>query len=104
MTWENIRLSEIVFERWFDKASTVTEDVVRLGLHDCKPSRIWDAETRNPVNERAGEQVEKPRVRWISLFADHDTGNIHKQLDRELKEGIPVDNEICLGSHQCANP
>lgn len=51
----------------------------------------------NPMNEFAGEEVEEPRVRWISLFADHDTGNIHKQLDRELEEGIPGDNEICLG-------
>lgn len=51
----------------------------------------------NPVDECAGEQVEKPRVRWISLFADCDTGNIHKQLDRDLKEGVPGDSGICLG-------
>lgn len=50
-----------------------------------------------PMDECAGEQVEKPRVRWISLFTDHDTGNIHKQLDRELKEGIPGDSGICFG-------
>lgn len=52
----------------------------------------------NPMDECAGEQVEKTGVRWIySLFADHDTGNIHKQLDGELKEGIPRANGICLG-------
>lgn len=52
----------------------------------------------NPMDECAGGQVEKPRVRWIeSLFADHDTGNTHKQLNGELKEGIPGDNGICLG-------
>lgn len=51
----------------------------------------------NPMDECAGEQVEKTRVRWIySLFADHETGNIHKQLDGELKEGIPGANGIAL--------
>lgn len=35
----------------------------------------------NSMDECAGEQVEKTRVRWIySLFADHETRNIHKLL------------------------
>lgn len=65
-----------------------------MGLHDCIPEML---KQENPVGECAGEQVEKCRVRWISLFGDHDTGNIHKQLDGELKEGIPGDHGICLG-------
>lgn len=65
----------------------------------CMTANLTESEMlkqENPVDECAGEQVEKPRVRWISLFTDHDTGNIHKQLDGELKEGIPEIMEFAL--------
>lgn len=58
-------------------------------MHDCKPAGSEILKQENPMGECAGEQLEKPRVRWINLFTDHDTGNIHKQLDGELKEEIP---------------
>lgn len=58
---------------------------------------LAESEMLKQENECTGEQVAKPIVRWIySLSAYHDTGN--KQLDEELKGGVPEDTGICLGS------
>ena len=60
---------------------------MRLGLRGCgRTINLAEPEMlkqENPMNECAGEQVEKPIVTWIyslSAYQD-DTGKILKQLD-----------------------